>query len=42
MESMTFAHIVNQNKLWSEMYARLLSEVVTDYECLVRIKNHKT
>ncbi|XP_024009861.1 uncharacterized protein LOC112085114 [Eutrema salsugineum] len=35
MESMRFAHIVNQKKLWSEMYARLLPEVVTDYESLV-------
>lgn len=35
-------NFVNQKKLWSEMYARLLSVVVTDYGGLVSIKNHKT
>lgn len=42
LESMRFAHIVNQKNLWSEMYARLLPEVVTEYETLVCLKNHKT
>lgn len=42
LESMRFAHIVNQRKLWSEMYGRLLPEVVTEYESLVCLKNHKS
>lgn len=42
LESMRFAHIVNQRKMWSEMYGKLLPEVVTEYESLVCSKNHKT
>ncbi|EOA28928.1 hypothetical protein CARUB_v10025175mg, partial [Capsella rubella] len=32
MESMRYAHIANQKKLWSDMYARLLPELVAEYE----------
>jgi survival of motor neuron protein-interacting protein 1 len=39
MESMRYAHIANQKKLWSDLYARLLPELVTEYEGL---KNHKS
>ncbi|CAH2058353.1 unnamed protein product [Thlaspi arvense] len=42
MKSMRYAHIANQKKLWSEMYARLLPELVTEYEGLVSLKNQKT
>ncbi|KAG7570197.1 Gemin2/Brr1 [Arabidopsis thaliana x Arabidopsis arenosa] len=38
MESMRYAHIANQKKLWSDLYAKLLPELVTEYEGL---KNHK-
>ncbi|XP_023639360.1 uncharacterized protein LOC17890377 isoform X2 [Capsella rubella] len=41
MESMRYAHIANQKKLWSDMYARLLPELVAEYEGLVCLKNHK-
>ncbi|CAD5315535.1 unnamed protein product [Arabidopsis thaliana] len=42
LESMRFAHIVNQKNLWSEMYSRILPEVVTEYESLVYVKNYKS
>ncbi|KFK37106.1 hypothetical protein AALP_AA4G213800 [Arabis alpina] len=42
MESMRFANVANQKKLWSEMYARLLPELVSEYEGLVNLKNQKT
>lgn len=38
MESMRYAHIANQKKLWSDLYAKLLPELVTEYEGL---KNHR-
>ncbi|VVB03126.1 unnamed protein product [Arabis nemorensis] len=42
MESMRFAHVANQKKLWSDMYAKLLPELVSEYEGLVSLKNQKT
>ncbi|XP_010506079.1 PREDICTED: uncharacterized protein LOC104782760 isoform X1 [Camelina sativa] len=42
MESMRYAHIADQKKLWSDMYARLLPELVTEYEGLVYLKNYKS
>lgn len=42
LESMRFAHTVNQKILWSEMYARILPEVLTEYESLVYVKNYKS
>ncbi|KAJ0258377.1 hypothetical protein HA466_0071770 [Hirschfeldia incana] len=38
MKSMRYANMANQRKLWSEMYARLLPEVVSEYEGLVSLK----
>ncbi|XP_010517776.1 PREDICTED: uncharacterized protein LOC104793175 [Camelina sativa] len=42
MESMRYAHIADQKKLWSDMYARLLPELLTEYEGLVYLKNYKS
>ncbi|KAL1187989.1 hypothetical protein V5N11_007532 [Cardamine amara subsp. amara] len=42
MESMRYGHIANQKKLWSDMYTRLLPELVTEYEGLVSLKSQKT
>lgn len=42
MESMRYAHIARQKKLWSDMYATLLPELVNEYEGLASLKNHKT
>ncbi|CAN8318042.1 unnamed protein product [Cochlearia groenlandica] len=42
MKSMRYAQLANQKKLWSEIYARLLPELVTEYEGLVSLKNQKT
>ncbi|CAA7038150.1 unnamed protein product [Microthlaspi erraticum] len=42
MESMRYAQIANQKKLWSDMYATLLPELVNEYEGLASLKNHKT
>uniref|UniRef100_A0A1J3JCF1 Gem-associated protein 2 n=1 Tax=Noccaea caerulescens TaxID=107243 RepID=A0A1J3JCF1_NOCCA len=41
MESMRYAHIARQKKLWSDMYATLLPELVNEYEGLASLKNHK-
>lgn len=42
MKSMRYAHPANQKKLWSDVYARLLPELVNEYEGLVGLKNQKT
>ncbi|XP_024003980.1 uncharacterized protein LOC18026444 isoform X2 [Eutrema salsugineum] len=42
MKSMRNAQSANQKKLWSDMYARLPPELVTEYEGLVSLKNQKT
>ncbi|KAF8045809.1 hypothetical protein N665_4383s0002 [Sinapis alba] len=42
MKSMRYANMANQRKLWSDMYARLLPELVTEYEGLVSMKNQRT
>lgn len=42
MKSMRYAHLANQKKLWSDVYARLLPELVNEYEGLVSLKNQKT
>lgn len=42
IESMRYAHIANQKELWSDMYARLQPELVTEYEGLVGLKNHRS
>ncbi|XP_010508562.1 PREDICTED: uncharacterized protein LOC104785117 [Camelina sativa] len=42
MESMRYAHIADQKKLWSDMYAKLLPELATEYEGLVYLKNYKS
>ncbi|CAH8389825.1 unnamed protein product [Eruca vesicaria subsp. sativa] len=38
MKSMRYANMANQRKLWSDMYARLLPELVSEYEGLVSFK----
>ncbi|CAH8355798.1 unnamed protein product [Eruca vesicaria subsp. sativa] len=38
MKSMRYANMANQRKLWSDMYARLLPELVSEYEGLVSLK----
>ncbi|XP_018436540.2 uncharacterized protein LOC108808929 isoform X2 [Raphanus sativus] len=38
MKSMRYANMGNQRKLWSDMYARLLPELVSEYEGLVSLK----
>ncbi|KAG2245177.1 hypothetical protein Bca52824_092980 [Brassica carinata] len=42
MKSMRYANMGNQRKLWSDMYARLLPELVSEYEGLVSLKNQKS
>ncbi|CAN6836007.1 unnamed protein product [Brassica oleracea] len=43
MKSMRYANMGNQKKLWSDVYARLLPELVIEYEGLVvSLKNQKT
>ena len=43
MKSMRYANMGNQKKLWSDVYARLLPELVNEYEGLVvSLKNQKT
>ncbi|KAL0720323.1 hypothetical protein Bca4012_034922 [Brassica carinata] len=42
MKSMRYANMANQRKLWSDMYARLLPELVSEYEGLVSLKNQKS
>ncbi|XP_010519361.1 PREDICTED: uncharacterized protein LOC104798849 isoform X2 [Tarenaya hassleriana] len=41
MEAMRFAKISDQRKLWSDIFAGLASEVVTEYEGLASLKNSK-
>ncbi|CAN6830643.1 unnamed protein product [Brassica oleracea var. botrytis] len=36
MKSMRYANMANQRRLWSDMYARLLPELVSEYEGLVK------
>ncbi|CAH8385339.1 unnamed protein product [Eruca vesicaria subsp. sativa] len=42
MKSMRYAHSANQKKLWSDVYARLLPELVAEYEGLVSLKTSKS
>ncbi|KAG2309503.1 hypothetical protein Bca52824_029251 [Brassica carinata] len=42
MKSMRYAHPANQKKLWSDVYARLLPELVSEYEGLVCWKIQKS
>ncbi|KAL0739977.1 hypothetical protein Bca4012_081490 [Brassica carinata] len=42
MKSMRYAHSADQKKLWSDVYARLLPELVNEYEGLVCWKIQKT
>ncbi|KAF2568183.1 hypothetical protein F2Q68_00028290 [Brassica cretica] len=43
MKSMRYANMGNQKKLWSDVYARLLPELVIEYQGLVvSLKNQKT
>ncbi|XP_013637533.1 PREDICTED: uncharacterized protein LOC106342990 isoform X1 [Brassica oleracea var. oleracea] len=36
MKSMRYANMANQRRLWSDMYARLVPELVSEYEGLVK------
>ncbi|WZY91572.1 hypothetical protein YC2023_063901 [Brassica napus] len=41
MKSMRYANMANQRKLWSDMYARLVPELVSEYEGLVSTKKNQ-
>ncbi|KAF2566800.1 hypothetical protein F2Q68_00023828 [Brassica cretica] len=41
MKSMRYANMANQRRLWSDMYARLVPELVSEYEGLVSLKKNQ-